>query len=440
MLEQKQNYAIMRTIISINCYVSKTTLMLCLLALSALFSCYKEKVLPVDDDEEVVPVDEVVQEEIPYSTVLKVGADKPFKTVSEASANAGDSTLIEVDAGTYSGDVALWTQNNLIIRAVGGEVILDANGKNTGGKGIWEINGGRISVEGITFKNAKVPDENGAGIRLTKGDLTVVDCRFLRNETGILTSNDGVSTLTVRNSEFGYNSHDDGFSHNLYVGYIAKLSVSGSYFHHASTGHLLKSRAAQSVVMYNRLTDETDDDSRASYELDFPSGGQAVVVGNIIQQSKNTENPSIISYAKEVVDNKYPHPVNELYLCYNTVFNSRTQTDILINALSSPSIRFVVYNNLLSENIRHLPDLILYVEKSNQSFVSGDLNSDYSPTQNAFNKWKNFLLETDIDNILSSNLKAQGISLIPTKEYVHPLNTKELKTPPQLPGAIQTIN
>jgi hypothetical protein len=312
--------------------------------------------------------------------------------------------------------------------------MLDANGKSYGGKGIWEVNGGRIRVEGITFKNAKVPDENGAGIRLTKGDLIVVDCRFIRNETGILTSNDGVSTLTIRNSEFGYNGNSDGFSHNLYVGYIAKLSVSGSYFHHADIGHLLKSRAALSIVMYNRLTDETNADSRASYELDFPSGGQAVVVGNIIQQSKNTDNPAIVSYAKEVYDR---YPANELYLCYNTVLNSRTQTDVLINAPLSPPMRIVVCNNLLSENIRFLPDLAFHSEKGNQTFVPGDLNSDYSPTQNAFNKWKN-LLEPDIDNTLSANLKAQGISLIPAKEYVHPLGTKALQNAPQIPGAIQT--
>jgi hypothetical protein len=69
--------------------------------------------------------------------------------------------------------------------------------------------------------------------------------------------------------------------------------------------------------------------------------------------------------------------------------------------------------------------------------VPGDLNADYSPTQNAFNQWKN-LPETDIDNALSANLKAQGISLIPAREYVHPLGTKTLQNAPRIPGAIQT--
>ena len=65
-----------------------------------------------------------------------------------------------------------------------------------------------------------------------------------------------------------------------YVGKIDKLTVNGSYFHHARVGHLLKSRAAQNHVFYNRLTNE--EGGRASYELGFPSGGLAYVVGNWI--------------------------------------------------------------------------------------------------------------------------------------------------------------
>ncbi|MDR2847515.1 MAG: hypothetical protein LBV39_00255, partial [Bacteroidales bacterium] len=146
----------------------------------ALFiSCQKEEIYSIDDD-----VDNL---DIAYTNVLKVGRDKEFKTIKAASEVAKDSTLIEIDAGTYSGDVAGWTQNELYIRAVGGEVILDANGYDFNGMGIWKITGGKVKVEGITFKNAKVDDRNGAGIRMVKGDLIIDNCRFLHNETGILT-------------------------------------------------------------------------------------------------------------------------------------------------------------------------------------------------------------------------------------------------------------
>ena len=222
--------------------------------------------------------------EISYKYVIKVGKDKEYQTIAEAAAAAKDSVMIEIDADTYSGDVARWQQNEIYIRAIGGEVVLDTNGKSYGGKGIWEIDGGRVKVEGITFKNAKVPDQNGAGIKLTKGDLIIDKCKFLHNEMGILTGNTG-GTLFIMNSEFGYGGYGDGYSHNLYVGYIDKFIVTGSYFHHARQGHLLKSRAKMSIVKYCRITDENDELSQSSYELDFPSGGINIVVGNIIQQS-----------------------------------------------------------------------------------------------------------------------------------------------------------
>ena len=148
--------------------------------------------------------------------ILKVGKNKEFSTISAAALAATDSCIVEIDAGTYAGDVARWTQDNLIIRSVGGEVVLDADGKSFGSMGIWVVDGGTICIEGITFKNAKVPDLNGAGIRLAKGFVTVKNCRFLNNENGILTSNDGVSTLTIQNSEFGYGGAGDGYSHNIY--------------------------------------------------------------------------------------------------------------------------------------------------------------------------------------------------------------------------------
>jgi hypothetical protein len=95
----------------------------------------------------------------------------------------------------------------------------------------------------------------------------------MHNENGILTGNQADTVLEIEDSEFGYNGANDGYSHNLYVGSIARLSVTGSYFHHAAIGHLLKSRAAINYVTYNRLTDEVD--GTASYELELPNGGIA---------------------------------------------------------------------------------------------------------------------------------------------------------------------
>ena len=387
------------------------------LLISVVCACsntVKDEVIeqPSDEEAECFVPDE-------NTKILKVGKNKEFKAISEAAAAATDNCIIEVDAGTYSGDVAQWRQNDLIIRAVGGDVILDAAGKNFGGKGIWEVDGGKICVEGFTFKNAKVPDRNGAGIRLTKGFVTVRNCKFLNNENGILAPNDGVSTLKVLNSEFAYNSSGDGLSHNIYVGEMASFEVSGSWFHHEVEGHLIKTRAKISVIKYNLIADGNDAQSTASYEIDFASGGIGIVVGNIIQQSRNSRNPSIISYSQE---SRRPWTDNELYVSHNIIINDRANTDLIIASPVSPVMYQGAFNNLLSENTRF--DMkFMDVEANNLWFKAGELNADYTPTKQLYDSWMN-TIDKDVDRHLSAKLKAMGISLVPTAEYQHPLKIK----------------
>ena len=255
--------------------------------------------------------------------VIKVGPGQNIRLISTAANLAKDGDTIEIDAGDYTGDVAVWKQSNLTIRGVGGRVRLVAAGASAEKKAIWVVRGNRITVENIEFTGARVPDRNGAGIRFEKGHLIVRNCRFIDNENGILTGG-GNLDLEIENSEFGHNGAGDGYSHNLYVGAIRMLRVTGSYFHHAKAGHLLKSRAAENHILYNRLTDETD--GRASYELEFPNGGIAYVIGNLIEQSKTTENPNVISFGAE----GYKHPANELYLINNTLVDKRVDSGFFL--------------------------------------------------------------------------------------------------------------
>ena len=129
------------------------------------------------------------------------------------------------------------------LRAVGGRVLLSAAGASAEGKAIWVIRGNNVLVEGFDFRDARVSARNGAGIRFETGSLTIRDCSFTNNEMGLLTSNDGGAELVVEGSEFAHNGAEGRHNHNLYVGSIRKLTVSGSYFHHARIGHLLKTRA-----------------------------------------------------------------------------------------------------------------------------------------------------------------------------------------------------
>lgn len=121
-------------------------------------------------------------------------------------AKAGD--IIEIDAGLYVGDTAMWTAPNLTIRGVGGRAVLDAGGRAVQGKGIWLIRGSDIFIENIGFKNCRVRDKNGAGIRVEGDSLSVRNCLFWNNENGILCGGlKSIRTLTVRYSEFGFNGY-----------------------------------------------------------------------------------------------------------------------------------------------------------------------------------------------------------------------------------------
>lgn len=244
---------------------------------------------------------------------IRVGAGHALKTIAEASKLATAGAVIEVDAGTYTADVALWQHDNVTVRAVGGRVRLLAHGAAMEGKGIWVVRAKGMRVEGFDFEGAAVPSRNGAGIRLDTGTLHVKNCGFFRNEMGLLTNNEPDTVLEVEGSEFAHNMRPDGHNHNLYAGRIARLTVTGSYFHHAHIGHLLKSRAAVNHIFYNRLTDEAG--GRASYELEFPNGGVAYVVGNQIQQGPQTENRALVSFGAE----GYTRPDNALYLVGNTL-------------------------------------------------------------------------------------------------------------------------
>jgi hypothetical protein len=256
---------------------------------------------------------------------LRVGPGGDVGSLAEAARVARDGDVIELPAGTYRGESAVWTQNLITIRGVGGLARLEASGAHAEGKGIFVVRSDGIAVENIGFIGARVPDGNGAGIRLERGRLEVRDCLFEDNENGILTGNDTTSELRVTGSTFLRNGSPDGRAHTVYAGLIASAEFEGCYMAQGRVGHLLKSRARRSTVRYCRLSGE---DGTASYELEFPSGGEATVVGNLIQQGPSSQNYTIIGYGLE----GYRWPDNRLQLAFNTVVNDRPQGGVFLMA------------------------------------------------------------------------------------------------------------
>jgi len=271
------------------------------------------------------------------AAIRGVGPGKTYPKPCAAIAAAQDGDLIEIAAaGDYAGDVCAVTRSNLTLRGVGGRARIDAAGKNHGGKGIWVIQGSNTTVENIEFSGAKVPDLNGAGIRQEGTGLTVRNCYFHDNEDGILSGGGG--EILIEGSEFARNGAGDGYSHNMYIGHENKFTLRWSYSHHSKVGHIVKSRANENYILYNRLMDETDGTS--SYTVDLPNGGTSYLIGNLIQQGAGTENPAIVAYGEEGTTNTKA----DLYVVNNTFVNDRGSGTFLQLAASAASA--VVRNNI----------------------------------------------------------------------------------------------
>lgn len=65
---------------------------------------------------------------------LCIGIKHKYSKPSEAALIASDGQTIHIDAGEYIGDAAIWTQNDLTIRAVDGRAHIDASGVQVGGR------------------------------------------------------------------------------------------------------------------------------------------------------------------------------------------------------------------------------------------------------------------------------------------------------------------
>ncbi len=150
-----------------------------------------------------------------------------------------------------------------------------------------------LRVENLTFASAKSWDRNGAGIRHEGRNLTVVNCRFIGNEDGILSTGDKDGVISIERSLFKENGFGDGQSHAIYVDGAALVDVRDSKFVSTRIGHHLKSLSKKTEV---RGTTFDDGHGRGSYAIDASKGGELIAENNVFIQASDAENYSIINY------------------------------------------------------------------------------------------------------------------------------------------------
>jgi len=348
------------------------------------------------------------------NNIVRVGPGRTYQTLSAASKAVSSGSTILIDAGIYEDDIAVWRQNNITLRAVGGIAHLRATNviqytpgnDQANGMGIWVFKGSNITAENIKFSNARVPvsaGANGAGIRIEGSDITVCNCSFKDNENGILGVGDN---LLIEYSEFNHNGlGEKGRTHNIYIVNGSKFTFQHSYSHHAFAGHNLKSRAAENHILYSRLMDE--ETGQSSYIIDIPNGGKTYIIGNMIQQGPIDGNNTIISYGAE----KLKNPSSELYLVNNTIVNDRSGGRfIYVN--SNVTTSKVINNIFLGNGNVGVVDMRNNIKTTNSSILVNRLGYDYHLAEGA----------TDAINMGSDPGLGSGESLTPVYEYLHPQN------------------
>ena len=200
----------------------------------------------------------------------------------------------------YHRDCAVQTAGRIAFVAVEpGRAIFD--GVTCEGKAALVLRGAGAKIDGIVFQNMRVPDGNGAGIRLETSDLDVVNSLFRNSEEGILSADDPEATLTIDRSTFSRLGRcDRGLScaHSVYTGIYGRVVVTRSRFEKGSGGHYLKTRAIAVDINDNSFDDTQG--KATNYMIDLPSGSVGRIANNLFVQGRDKENYSaLIAVAAE---------------------------------------------------------------------------------------------------------------------------------------------
>lgn len=223
--------------------------------------------------------------------VLEVGRGKPYPTPSAAAALAESGDTVRIAPGRYR-DCAIWRAHDLVIEGTGARPEdVEIADLPCSGVALFITVGDRITVRNLTLARAKVPNDNGAGIRAKGADLTVERVIFRDNENGILGEPNPLSVVTIRESVFERNGVcTHACAHGIYFNLVKLLRVERCRYVGQRAGHHIKSRAARTEIIDNDIVDGPS--GTASYLIDIPYGGDVLIRGNRMSKGPRSENTS----------------------------------------------------------------------------------------------------------------------------------------------------
>ena len=236
----------------------------------------------------------------PY-TVMETG--QGFANLQDAVNAVGDARgTIAIAPGRHE-QCAVQSQGEISFLATEpGSAIFD--GVTCEGKAALVLRGRGAEVSGLIFQNMRVPDYNGAGIRLERGNLTIAQSWFRDSQQGILTADDGTSHLVIDRSTFtrlGTCEGPGGCAHSVYTGPLGHVRITNSRFEQGRGGHYVKSRAARVDIAASSFDDAAG--RATNYMIDLPGGASGQISNNWFVQGADKENYSVfIAVAAEARD------------------------------------------------------------------------------------------------------------------------------------------
>ena len=195
------------------------------------------------------------------------------------------------------------------------------------GKAILVVDGDKVTIRGLTFARAHLPEFNGAGIRAEGGDLTIEDTRFVNNENGLMSAPNPNATIRVTGSSFfGNGSCKGACAHGIYAGHIKLLHVERSVFRDTHEGHHIKSRALRTEIVNCNIQDGPA--GASSYLIDVPNGGSLLIEKNKLEKGPMTQNQgAAIMIGAEGVN----QPTNEIIVRNNSFTNDSRGPTVFVN-------------------------------------------------------------------------------------------------------------
>jgi hypothetical protein len=212
---------------------------------------------------------------------LSVGPEQPFPRPSAAARAAEDGDTVLIEPGEYY-DCAIWNRNRLVIAGTGpGVVISDTTCL---GKALFVVTGDDVTIRDLTLTRARVPDGNGAGIRLEGQDLTLERVRFVNNQVGLLAGAAGAGAIRLSNC--GFESGGEGGQRPLFavrVGGVDLLRIAASTFKGVKGGQIA-TEASRTELAGNHIATGTGEAPAVAV---LASGGDLLMDDNLLSLGPN---------------------------------------------------------------------------------------------------------------------------------------------------------